>query len=132
MDSNEKGMYAEYLFSCECISRGIHPSKPMLDSSVYDIIVEGGGKLYKVQVKYSSKIPTDRNSIQVALCNGIKSKYTNEFIDLFAVYSEHFKGFFIIKNTGSMQGIRLNSDKNSKYGYNFNNFDVDGIFRSKS
>jgi len=127
MDVNCKGMYAEYLFASECIKRGIFPSKPMMDSSIYDMIVEQDGKLYKVQIKYCGKIPTDRNSVHVSLYNGAKSSYTNQFVDLFAIYSEYFDGFFIVKNTGNMQALRLNKAKDSKYGNNFNNFDFNGL-----
>lgn len=130
MDTNGKGMYAEYLFASECIKRGIYPSKPLMDSSIYDMILEKDGKLYKVQIKYSAKVPSDRKSIQVPLCNGVKSRYDIDSVDFFVVYLEYFKGFFIIKNTGDMQGIRLNTREDSKYSYNFNNFNLNEIIKS--
>lgn len=125
MDSNSKGAYAEYMFACECLKRGYFPSFPILDSSIYDVIVDVGDRIVKVQVKYSSKIPSDRSSVQVALMNGNKKEYTKDLIDYFAIYSEYFGGFFIIKNSGGMQGIRLNSAEGSKHAYEFNNFSFD-------
>ena len=123
MDSNSKGAYAEYLFACECLRHGYYPSFPILDSSIYDVLVDLGDRLIKVQVKYSAKEPSDRSSINVQLMNGNKKDYTVELVDYFAVYSEYFGGFFIVKNIGDMQSIRLNSAEGSKYAGEFNNFD---------
>jgi hypothetical protein len=122
MDTNSKGAYAEYMFACECLKHGFYPSFPILDSSVYDVLVDTGSNIIKVQVKYTAKVPSDRNSVQVPIMNGNKVNYTLEFVDYFAIYSEYFSGFFIIKNTGSIQGLRLNSKKGSKYASGFNNF----------
>ena len=123
MDSNSKGAYAEYLFACECLRHGYYPSFPILDSSIYDVLVDIGDKFIKVQVKYSSKIPTDQDAIQIALMNGNRNQYTTDLVDYFAVYSEYFGGFFMVKNVGDMQSIRLNSAQGSKYASEFNNFD---------
>lgn len=123
MDSNSKGAYAEYMFACECLKRGYFPSFPILDSSIYDVIVDVGGRMVKVQVKYSSKEPTDHESISVSLTNS--NEYTQDLVDYFAIYSEYFGGFFIIKNNGGMQGLRLNSAEGSKHAYEFNNFSFD-------
>ena len=122
-DSNIKGAYAEYLFACECLKNGYYPSFPVLDSSIYDVLVDVGDRIIKVQVKYSAKIPTDQNAVQIALMNGNRNDYTVELVDYFAIYSEYFGGFFIVKNVGDMQGIRLNSAKGTKYSSEFNNFD---------
>lgn len=122
MDSNSKGAYAEYMFACECLKRGYFPSFPILDSSIYDVIVDVGGRMVKVQVKYSAKEPTDQPSVSVALMNGNRKEYTIDLVDYFAIYSEYFGGFFIIRNVGSMQSVRLNSVEGSKYACEFNNF----------
>lgn len=122
-DSNIKGAYAEYLFASECLRNGYYPSFPILDSSIYDVLVDLGDRIIKVQVKYSAKIPTDQEAVQVPLMNGNKIKYTTDLVDYFAVYSEYFGGFFIVKNVGNMQGIRLNSAEGTKYASEFNNFD---------
>ena len=123
MDSNSKGAYAEYMFACECLRHGYYPSFPILDSSIYDVLVDLGDKIIKVQVKYSAKSPSDSSSINVAIMNGNKKDYTVALVDYFAIYSEYFGGFFIVKNVGNMQAIRLNSAEGSKYASEFNNFD---------
>jgi hypothetical protein len=121
-DTNIKGAYAEYLFASECLRNGYYPSFPILDSSIYDVLVDLGGRIIKVQVKYSAKSPTDQDAVQVALMNGNKKNYTIDLVDYFAIYSQYFEGFFIIRNIGNMQGVRLNSAKGSKYCHEFNNF----------
>ena len=55
MDSNQRGCYAEYLFSIECLKRNIVVSFPVLDSCVYDCIADNGKNIYRIQVKYSGK-----------------------------------------------------------------------------
>lgn len=120
MDNNQRGCLGEYLFATECIKRNYQVSFPLLDSSVYDCIVDIGDQLIKVQVKSTNKTPLpNRSSVHCVLHNS-KSSYTIDKIDYFAVWVEYFNGFFIFKNQGEMQSIRLSlTGKNSKF---FNNF----------
>ena len=92
-----------------------------MDASLYDCIVDTGDKLYRIQVKSTTKVPVRKslNNVQVVLANS-KSTYTKELIDYFAVWCKHYDGFFIFKNKGDMQTIRLSLiGKNKIY---FNNF----------
>jgi len=94
---------------------------PLIDSSLYDCIVDTGERLIRVQIKSSIKKPeNDRhNNVLVPLQNN-KRLYTKEKIDFFAVWSDFFSGWFIFKNIGSMISIRVSlKGKNKKY---FNNF----------
>jgi hypothetical protein len=93
---------------------------PLLDSSPYDAIVDTHQRIYKVQIKYTAGVPDERkNSVHIAL-EGKTNRYNLNNVDFFAVYSEHYQGFFIFPNTGSMKGFRLSlTGKNSIY---FNNF----------
>ena len=119
-DSNFLGCYAETLFSTECIKRGIIVSKPLLDSSPYDVIVDDNDSLFKVQIKYNSKKPTDRrNSVLTTFANQ-NNRYSLNKVDYFAIYVEHYQGFFIIRNEGNVQAVRLNLF--GKYSQNFNKF----------
>lgn len=123
MDSNSKGAYAEYMFACECLSHGLYPSFPILDSSVYDVLVDTGSDIVKVQVKYVSSKPIDSSShVFISLNKGHKDKYPKNQVDYFAIYSEYFSGFFMLKNRGNMQGVGLDSTEGSKYASEFNNF----------
>lgn len=120
MDPNHLGCFAEYLFASECTKRGFVVSMPILDSSVYDCIIDVNGSLKKIQIKSTQKTPLKhRKSVQVPLRND-DNKYTIEKIDWFCIYCEYFNGFFNFPNTGNMQSIRLSTTgKSSKY---FNNF----------
>ena len=92
-----------------------------MDASIYDCVVDTGNKLFRVQVKSTIKEPVKKsvNNVQVVLAN-CKSTYTKELIDYFAVWCDYYGGFFIFKNKGNMQTIRLSLiGKNKIY---FNNF----------
>lgn len=120
MDTNALGTWAEYHFATESIKRGFKISFPIMDSSPYDCILDDSGKLYKIQIKSSNKVPVDTvNSVNVPL-NNSKSIYTKKTVDYFAVYSSFYGGFFVFPNKGNMKSIRL-----SLIGRNrifFNNF----------
>jgi len=112
---------AEYLFATECIKRNYQVSMPLMDSSLYDCIVDTGKQLLRIQIKSSAKIPeNDRlSNVHIPLQNN-KRNYTKEKIDYFAVWSDFFNGWFVFKNTGDMQSIRVSiTGKNKKF---FNNF----------
>lgn len=120
MDNNQRGTFAEYLFATKCLEKGYNVNFPLMDSSVYDCIIDTGGRLIKVQVKSTAKAPAkNRNTIQAHLENS-KSTYSIDLVDYFAVYVNYFDGFFIFKNTGKMQTIRLSLIGKNKIF--FNNF----------
>ena len=121
-DTNYIGCYAEELFSAECIKRGIAVNKPVLDSSIYDCVIDVKGELLKIQIKATTKEPRDKDpNIQVPLMNGNKQNYILGSVDYFAVYSTHYNGFFIFPNSGGMQGVRVSLTGSRKHF--FNNFD---------
>lgn len=120
MDNNQRGCLAEYTFATECLKRGYSVSFPLIDSSVYDCIVDTGERLIKVQVKSTNKTPDgDHNTVHCRIANA-KADYTLNNVDYFAVWVEYFAGFFIFKNKGEMKAIRLS--KVGKYKDYFNNF----------
>ena len=121
MDNNQRGCLAEYLFATECMKRDYQVSMPLMDSSLYDCIVDTGDRLIRVQIKSSSKTPDNvkHNSVHIPLQNN-KRNYTKEKIDYFAVFSDFFGGWFVFKNTGKMQSIRVSLT--GKHQKNFNNF----------
>ena len=122
-NSNYIGCYGELLFFSECIKRGYSISKPVLDSSPYDCIVDNNENLFKVQIKSSGKEPRDGEpNVQVPIQNN-KREYSLNLVDYFAVYSTYYNGFFIFKNKGNMQGVRVSLS--GKWGTNFNNYNFD-------
>ncbi len=121
MNNNQRGCFSEYLFATECIKRGYNVSMPLSDASIYDCVVDNGENLFKIQIKSTIKLPVKDTitTIQVPLQNS-KRVYTTENVDYFAVYVYHLEGFFIFKNEGNMQSVRLSLV--GKYSKNFNNF----------
>lgn len=124
-DSNYIGCYGETLFFAECIKRGFSVSKPLLDSSPYDCIVDTHSKLYKVQIKSTGKAPAEGDSnIKTPIQNN-KQEYLTSLVDYFAVYSTYYNGFFIFKNTGDLQSIRFSLSGKWKDCFNNYKFDTD-------
>lgn len=119
-DSNYIGCYGELLFFAECVKRGYTVSKPVLDSSPYDCVVDNNTDLFKIQIKSSGKQPReDDPNIQIPLQNN-KKIYTPNLVDYFAIYSTYYNGFFIFKNSGDMQAVRVSLS--GKWKDNFNNY----------
>ena len=103
------------------MKRDYQVSMPLIDSSLYDCIVDTGTRLLKIQIKSSTKTPESetKKTVHIPLQNN-KRNYTKDKIDYFAVWSDFFDGWFIFKNIGKMQSIRVSlTGKNKKY---FNNF----------
>jgi len=120
MNANQKGCYAEYHFSATAIKEGFNVSMPLLDSSSYDCILEKNGKLFKFQIKYlGANRYKHRGTTQITLKRSGESSYDKKYVDFFAMWSEEYQGFFIIKNTGQTS-IRI--AMHNKYKENFNNF----------
>ena len=120
MDANTRGCLAEYLFAVECMKRGYEVSVPLLHTSIYDLIIDTGQGLFKIQIKSTIKSPEGgRNSVHVPIQNN-KPKYTEDRVDYFAVYSSFYSGFFIFKNTGDMQAVRVSLS--GKHSDKFNKF----------
>jgi len=103
------------------MKRDYQVSMPLIDSSLYDCIVDTGERLIRVQIKSTAKKPDSKrqSSVHIPLQNN-KRNYTKDKIDYFAVWTDYFGGWFIFKNTGKMQSIRVS--KKGKHQKNFNNF----------
>lgn len=100
---------------------GYEVSMPLSDYSIYDAIVDTGDRLLKIQIKSSDKTPQNENhtTVHIPLQNN-KRTYTADRVDFFAVWCAFYTGWFIFKNSGQMQSIRVSMvGKNKKY---FNNF----------
>lgn len=117
MDNNTRGCFAEYQFGLECLKRGIIVSYPLLDACVYDCVADTGNDIYRIQIKSTEKkIEKNRSTIQA----NWHTSYSKNDVDFFAVYVNMYQGFFIFRNNGHQQSIRLSLiNENSKF---FNNF----------
>ena len=78
----------------EAAKNGLKVARPMMTER-YDLIVDSGGALHKVQVKSTGTIKTHRAKYEVTLKASGK-KYTKEEIDIFAVYIKPTNTWYII------------------------------------
>lgn len=117
MDVNIVGCIAEYKFAIEAMERGFPVSFPLLNTSVYDCVIETDNGFKKIQIKSVTK---EADKVECFVRKKDKTSYTKEEIDYLAIYVRHHDGFYIIKNKGNSKSIYLS--KFGKYRKNFNNF----------
>jgi len=118
MNSNDIGCYSEYRIACALMSQGYKISMPLNDSSVYDMIVDSGSKLYKIQIKGTTRKPQgNRRGVQVNITRN--RKYSKTEIDFYLIWVEYYKGYFFLKNENQSA---VNLHPFGKYKQNFNTF----------
>lgn len=106
------------------MEHGYDVSMPLMHMSVYDMIVDTGDRLLKIQVKSTNSIPRDnRKSIKIQVTKGGRTPYAVGEIDYLALYIEQFEGFFIFKYDEPKTQYRLNPE--GIYKNHFNNFAFD-------
>lgn len=93
---------------------GLQVSKPILDASVYDCIIDNGTRLIKVQVK--SRSVSDRGDENDMVQWG-SNKYKPTDFDYYAIYL-HQTGDWLIMENKNQISMRLNQKNRDK----FNNF----------
>lgn len=95
MNTREKGEYAHLKVQQRALERGLTLSRPIMDAR-YDFIVDEGGKLERVQVKYGDGAPIagSSNTITVSLRRWNSGRfrgrmgrmYSKEEVDALLVY----------------------------------------------
>jgi hypothetical protein len=113
-DINQIGCLAEYKFFAICMELGLQVSKPILDASVYDCIIDNGSRLIKVQVK--SRSISDRGDKNDMIQWG-SNRYKPTDFEYYAIYLHQTGDWLIMPNTGQIS-MRLNKHNTDK----FNNF----------
>lgn len=79
INSKLKGSIGEYAVTMEFLKMGFTVSHPYGDNARYDLIVDDGKKLYKVQIKYTS-VKTESDS-WLCRCISSKNHTTNKRLD---------------------------------------------------
>ncbi len=99
-DQKECGEWVELLFMANAARMGLKVARPHGDSARYDVIVEGNGKLQRVQVKSTT---FNRNGCYECLCfwSRVSGKreskqYSEEQIDFVAAYVVPEDAWFLI------------------------------------
>lgn len=122
-DQKERGEWVELLFMAEAARLGCKVARP-LGEARYDVLVEGGGRIHRVQVKSTT---FNRKGCYECLCfwSRVSEKreskqYTDEQIDLVAAYVVPEDTWFLIPiseiRTRTLYLPPRNRASRSKYG----------------
>lgn len=76
---------------------GYNISVPITESAQYDLIIENGEGIFKIQVKYTSKDQIDLRRIHSNSKGYVVKKYTGGFDWLFIYHAD--KGDYLIKES---------------------------------
>jgi len=82
----ERGEYVELRFMVQAMLHGFQVSRPWGDSASYDIGLESGSRILRVQVKSTSYRTGTGYFCQFKPSAGRKTKYSVEQIEFFAAY----------------------------------------------
>jgi hypothetical protein len=89
---NDKGNVAEAAIAFRAIELGLSVSKPLTEHSRYDLVIEIGDQLYRVQCKWgrllasSDAIAVNLTSSRWTPAGEVKTQYQAGEVDLLAVY----------------------------------------------
>lgn len=104
-DSNQKGTLTELYYELFCVERKIMLSKPIMQDSRYDYIMEYNKKLYKVQCK-SSTFKEDKIIFKTHMNNirqNITTYYSSEDVDFFYTYYNGISYLIPFKDAGKSE-----------------------------
>lgn len=92
------GDIAEQKFILMCMGKGVDVYRPINSNSRVDFIIEQGGQLKRVQIKYRSMLDGKLSLSAIKQQNGrdVSLKYTPKEIDLFLVYEPSTDSFYNI------------------------------------
>ena len=107
MTTLQKGKLAEALVMAEAIRRGLIVSVPFQEDCSYDLVLDDGERLSRVQVKYTE---SDGNVIKVSCqsCNNWQTKnYDESIIDALICY-DATSGLFLCLGAELFQQRQVN------------------------
>ena len=102
----QRGEWVELQFMAEAALHGYHVLKPWGDSLAYDVAVEHGGNLIRVQVKSTTKRANTGYSSQFRRSDGTKKPYSLDDVDFFAVYIVPLSVWYLIPAVVVLKPIR--------------------------
>ena len=122
LTAKQKGNLTELQCLTAFYEQGCHVSLPYGENSRYDMIVDIGGKLIKVQVKTSSlKNKDDESAFCFSCrsshvnCSGVSNiKYTKEEIDFFATFWKQKCYLIPVTECSADKTLRLEPPKNGQ------------------
>ncbi len=105
-----RGEIAEALFLAKAATKGYGLATPWGDSLKYDMIVDTGGKLSRVQVKSAHRVSASKGGgYHVRACSANRRSYRAEDIDLLVAYVMPLDAWYIFppKAFVRMKSMRL-------------------------
>lgn len=120
MTTHQKGYIGEHIAKLRFIEAGWNVAKPEIEDR-YDLIVDDGTKLYRVQVKYVDHFVGDALTVDLRKeCrnNGDKKRYTTDEIDAVVIYAPKTGKIYwipgdVFENKSSIS-FRLEPTKNNQ------------------
>lgn len=94
-----QGEFAELRFIQECLSRGWNVSTPVGGKSAYDLIVDTGASLVRVQIKSTqrkSTLKADAYRVSAGWGSNSKARYKHSDVDLMACYLMDINTWYLI------------------------------------
>ena len=111
---------AEFLFDAYAVQRRLVVNRPIHAGTIYDRLVEYGGKFFKVQIKCVTKYHRPSGGMNVKLHRSKNKFYPIELVDVFAVYFVPEDCWYIFHNVGQ-KNLTVNKNKYIEYK---NNWDI--------
>lgn len=109
---------AESLFASHCMERGFHVSFPAANPS-YDIIVDVGGELKKVQIKTSSRIKSGKYVFDLRKAGG--KGYRDHECDVMVLHPTGTELFAVLLPDDFVGRIQFSLDM-KRHNYLINNY----------
>lgn len=94
--SKAKGDIAEAMIAARLLQKGFAVLKPFGDNLRYDLVIDDGIKLSKVQCKSARSARYVDGSIRFDTCSGRDKQVYSGQIDLFGVYCQELDEVFVV------------------------------------
>jgi hypothetical protein len=124
MNSKSKGDVAELYIAAVLIDSGYTISKPLGENQAYDLVVDSGIKLLRLQCKYITLKKNGIIAIAKRTCDArsvVLTPYSSDNVDAFAVYCPTNKQIYYVRigefTTNTSISLRIEPPKN-KQTYN--------------
>lgn len=82
------------------MQRGFIVNRPIHAGTIYDRVVEFGGRFFRVQIKCVTRERAVKGGYNVMLLRNKKQVYPKDLVDVFAVYVMPEDSWYIFKNNG--------------------------------
>lgn len=86
LSAKARGEWAELVFLQEARRRGFQVAKPIGDTAAYDVLLDNGRRIFRVQVKSASHVQDRGYKVIAAAGSRSKRPYTARDIDFLAAY----------------------------------------------